>query len=68
MQTGRTRYSKNMNTVVFSCMNFELTSIKQKVFNGDLIMKVYMSSHLNLVYCNFYMSSYMSSSSSVNKR
>ena len=27
--TGRTRQSENMN-IIFSCPNFELTSIKQK--------------------------------------
>lgn len=31
MWTGRTIYSENMNTVIFSCMNIELTLIKQKV-------------------------------------
>ena len=29
-QTRRTRYSENMNIVVFACINFELTPIKQK--------------------------------------
>ena len=33
MQTGITRYSENMNTVVFSCINCEPTLIKQKTLS-----------------------------------
>ena len=33
MQTGKTRYTENMNIVAFSWINFEITSIKQKKLN-----------------------------------
>ena len=33
MQTGRARYSGNMNTLAFSCINFKLPSVKQTNLN-----------------------------------
>ena len=33
MQTGSTSYKENMNIIVFSCIDFELTSIKQKTLD-----------------------------------
>ena len=35
-QTGRKKYSKNTNIVVFSCINFELTSVKQTALNKQV--------------------------------
>ena len=32
-RTGRKKYNENMNTAVFSCINFEPTSIKQTALN-----------------------------------
>ena len=32
-QTGKTRYSKNMNIVVFTCIYFAVTSIKRKTLS-----------------------------------
>ena len=65
MQTGRTRHSENMNIVVFSCINFELTLIKQKYLNKQgyhegthfINVSTHFSSHLTLVYLQFYVSS-----------
>ena len=41
-RTGRTSYSQSMNIVGFSCINFELTSIKQTSLNKqDLLTKLH---------------------------
>ena len=43
MQTGRTRYIENVNFVVFSGINCELTTIKQKLYTDrGLLRKIHV--------------------------
>ena len=44
LRTRRTRFSENTNIVVFSCIKFELTSVKQKALNRQ------GSTHKNTLY------------------